>query len=158
MADIKKHIKELELSSNSKFNANMIEHIKASSDKISKYQNNNNIYEELEQTNDINKIYVIISPIYYLFDGYINENIGSDSKIRNYINNVFNINTLFSINTYQLTDLPNPTHSTNLYKIVNKERTYMYYSNSGLGIESNQIYNTDDNFVVPKIYFIKKYI
>jgi len=55
----------------------------------------NDIYEEMKATDDVNKIYIIKSPIYYLFDGYINDKIGSQNLKRNTINSRFKINDYF---------------------------------------------------------------
>ena len=129
---------------------------------------NNYVYEEMNHTTDINKIYIIKPPLYYLFDGYINEKIGSNRMNRNIINYNFNINELFlkklehinyviysNIHPNQY-DIPHPTHATFIDKIENDNRLYIYYSNSGLGINNNHIYKYE--LVTPKLYYIHAYM
>ena len=117
------------------------------------------MFEEINISDDLNNLMIIKSSIYYLFDNYLNENIGSTYETRNYITHKCDINTLFLLNNKYIIDFPNPTHSTIIYKLIikddttNTERVYMYYSNSGFGI-NNQIYEYD-KFVVPKLYYIK---
>ena len=53
------------------------------------------LYESIDG-DEFDNSYLIKSPIYYLFDGYINENIGSLNEIRDNLNDLFGI-TPFSL-------------------------------------------------------------
>ena len=109
-------------------------------------------YKKFFEVHDLNsenrqKIMSIKPSVYYIFDGYISENVGSDPSIRNFIVTETKINESLKINHAKMIDMPNPTHSTILYKFEYDNRTYLYYSNTGLGINKNQYFDIDEKIV-----------
>jgi len=119
------------------------------------------------------------SPIYYLYDGYINSSIGSNSKKLKSLNNLFGIDLYFKFD--QISTKPviyhtnNPSHATLFYHMKYNNKYYLFYSNSGLGIENHinlngcvfpniYIYNTDDSNIdiiyniINLIYTLIKYL
>ena len=90
------------------------------------------IFEEMVPSENKTKLKTLKSPIYYLFDGYINKKIGSnyDQFIALIIK--YNIHTYLIMNNDLITRIPNPTHATLIYNYNN----YLIYSNSGLGINN----------------------
>jgi len=115
-----------------------------------------NSYEKLD-LNDILKNETITSvkfPIYYLFDHTINENIGSTSEKRSYLRNILELDNLFSIESKNIYDVGIDGHSTILYKFEFNSKKYIYYSNSGLGI-NNQLYYDINKCTACKIFYIK---
>jgi hypothetical protein len=111
--------------------------------------NDNDIYEPYyDEPNQ----FIIKSPIYYLFDGYLNVEIGSSYIKRNIINEYFNINHYFLIDNNNLIDFPNPSHATTLYKLEYNNRYYIIYTNSGLGINNHFV---KDECVFSNIYLCK---
>ena len=117
------------------------------------------LFESID-SDEYDNSYLIKPPIYYLFDGYINENIGSNNEIRDNLNDLFGINKNFllidnndKIESTTLFNIEHPSHST-LFNLISVDgRYYIYYSNSGLGIDNNHIIL--DKSVVPKIYYIE---
>jgi hypothetical protein len=116
-------------------------------DYIIKNSNIEYFYDELTEKENIpiNK-----GSLYYLFDGDIDDNIGS-SYI--YIYNLFIVLGVFFdvLNDDNIIPVNHPTHATLFYKIdlPNENRYYIYYSNSGLGINNHLII---DDCIIPKIY------
>ena len=94
-------------------------------------------------------------PIYYLFDHTINKDIGSDVSKRTELRDRLKLDTLFSITRKNIIDISFDNHSTILYKFIFKDRKYLYYSNSGLGI-NNQLRNNIDNTTACKIFYINE--
>ena len=93
----------------------------------------------------------VIFPIHYLFDGYINENIGNSIK------NIRNIRDSLKLDDYDFennaTYINVPNHATILYKIKNNDRLYLYYSNSGLGAD-HHIIKYSDSYIYESEYLI----
>jgi len=94
-------------------------------------------------------------PIYYLFDHKINSELGMDPNNRTYLRRTLNLDRLFSINPLNIKDISITRHSTLFYKFSVNDRDYLYYSNSGFGI-NNQL-NKDNVTSCKIIYFSKKY-
>ena len=112
------------------------------------------LFEPLS-TNDEEKRTMLAAPIYYLFDGHINNNIGSSSSKRNNIMNKLKLsNELLNINNLNYIDLSIESHATILYVFTHNTRTYLYYSNSGYGVTNNHILL--NGMVAPKIYFVNE--
>jgi hypothetical protein len=109
---------------------------------------NNSCYEQLNGPWSY-EISSVKFPIYYLFDQLLDTDIGS-YKVDYYIYN-FNLEELFSINTENLHILNINKHVTIFYKFEFNNRKYIYYSNSGLGI-NNQLYN--NHTTACKIFYI----
>ena len=94
--------------------------------------------------------------LYYLFDSYLNKDIGSavldlnilrDSRALGlHLDRICNLKTINIINTR------NDTHATVFYKFNINDIFYIYYSNSGLGIDNHICIN---NNVCPKIFYTK---
>jgi len=93
-----------------------------------------------------------IFPIYYFFDKFIDEEIGCTSEYRTKVRELLHLDTLFKLDSTNIIDVRNPGHSTLLYKIEIQQNFYIYYSNSGLGINNNIIINGN---IVPKIFKVK---
>jgi hypothetical protein len=110
-----------------------------------------NYFENLENKFTSNMTIGITSPIFYLFDNNINQNIYSTLHIRNNIRNNLDLDNLFNIDKTKLVDV-GISHATIIYSFINNERKYIYYSNSGLGVK-NHIYDIEGK-AVPKIYYI----
>ena len=125
-------------------------------------ENRNYLYKFFEEQNGTQhneKIKSIKCGVYYLFDGYLNVDVGSRQPVRDFImtnttlEQDLTINNLFKLNANEINNLPNPTHATILYNFTYENRRYIYYSNSGLGIEKNQYYT--NKLVAPKIYYVR---
>ena len=102
-------------------------------------------------------MYVIITsinfPIHYLFDHTVNENVSSSSEHKRiYLRNILKLDKLFSLNPNSITDVSTDRHSTILYKFEYNNRKYIYYSNSGLGI-NNQLRNDNNITSCNILYF-----
>ena len=110
----------------------------------------NDIFDDIEYEKNSKK-YFIGSVYYYLFDGYLNKNIGSSQRVRDYFFSTYKLFDLLNIQQYNKVDIHYGVHSTIFYKIINQERFYIYYSNSGKGI-NNQI--TINDITHSKIYNI----
>ena len=80
-----------------------------------------------------------IIPIYYLFYHVLNEDIGSLHLTMYNIIRKLNLDELMEISE-EYTYIGISSHSTILYKFINDGRKYIYYSNSGLGINQYQLY------------------
>ena len=96
------------------------------------------------------KTYMCKPPVYYLFDGYINENIGSSSEHNKNVAELLDIFDNTHIIPKNITYSTHPTHATIFYKFDYNNKYYIYYSNSGLGINNNITIN---NCVAPKVYY-----
>jgi len=96
---------------------------------------------------------VIKPSLYYLFDKYLDKDIGSEYDKLKKINIILNINDFFNLQQDKIYDFKNPTHATLFYHIKHNEKYYLYYSNSGLGITNHININ---NHVIPKIYCVKQ--
>ena len=96
-------------------------------------------------------ILVIKPSLYYLFDGYLSEDIGSSDNVTMQNLEKLEIHELTKINHRNLINIPNLTHATRFYKIDcdTNQKYYLIYSNSGLGID-NHIQKS--NSVYPKIF------
>ena len=112
-----------------------------------------NYYKELEIDLDINSILDFSDglsnlnlPIYYLFDEHINQNIGSNSYLRDIALSKFNINTILGIIPENIINVSSNNHATLFYVFDN----YFYYSNTGLGIPNHLM--EDHYFVFPKLF------
>ncbi len=87
-------------------------------------------------------INTIISPIFYFFDRYLNATIGADiQKLKKFIQ-LTKIDTIDGLTNDIVIDVLLYNHATifNIFKY--KSSHYLYYSNSGLGIE-NQLNKTN---------------
>ena len=93
-------------------------------------------------------------PLYYLFDNILNSKMGGLANIRNYIINYLEINKLTNISNENLTDIGLSVHSTILYKFMVNDNRYIYYSNSGLGINTYQFFNAEKKITSCRIYHI----
>ena len=101
----------------------------------------NNSYERLDF--DFSGIITSINfPIHYLFDHVINNSLMSAYRSKHYLIQTLELNTLFSLDTKAIKYISTDSHATNLYKFEYNNRKYIYYSNSGLGI-NNQICKQD---------------
>ena len=80
-------------------------------------------------------------PIYYFFDHCINENIGTIPNVMTNIQFAFNLNDLFSLLKDDIHSVGVSGHATIFYYFDHDSHHYIYYSNSGLGIE-NQMCDT----------------
>jgi hypothetical protein len=109
----------------------------------------NDCYEQLLDNSSDSGITSVKFPIYYLFDQLLNDDIGSN--LGKYFTDNFNLEQLFSINKENLHYININQHSTIFYKFESNGRKYIYYSNSGLGI-NNQLYN--NHTTACKIYYI----
>ena len=101
--------------------------------------------------NLFNDLTAIIYPIYYLFDKDIDENIGCTVEARNKIREYYDLDKKFNLNSTNIINIYNSGHSTILYKLEINDKKYIYYSNSGLGINNNIRFNGN---VIPKIFYI----
>jgi hypothetical protein len=83
-------------------------------------------------------------PIHYLFDHAILNAKLSSSSIGNikYLRSILKLDMLFELDTDSITSISTDRHATILYKFEYNGRRYIYYSNSGLGI-NNQICKDD---------------
>jgi len=103
------------------------------------------------------KIYPIKSlsfcnfPLYYLFDHKINESIGGTIEQRTFLRERLNLDELFNLKTENIIDVGLSEHATILYKFEYKKNYYIYYSNSGLGIE-NQLLDESEKITACKIF------
>src|SRR5690606_636018 len=81
----------------------------------------------------------VIVPIHYLFDGYINENIGNTHENLLAVLKFFDLDDLFNLNFANYTSTFVPEHASVLllYQFTSNNRNYIYYSNSGLGIHNH---------------------
>jgi len=92
-------------------------------------------------------------PIFYLFDNHdLNKDIGYNNDCRKNIRRELNLDILMKLNPENIIDIGFSSHSTIIYKFENQERKYIYYSNSGLGIENQFIKN---HSTACRIYYIK---
>ena len=110
----------------------------------------NSLFEKIDK-HENNNITTVTAPIFYLFDNDINDNIGSNSQIRKTYVDLLELNSLFSLVSDKIHSISLDGHATIIYFLENDGDSYLYYSNSGLGIHNN-IRNIDKNTVAPKIY------
>ena len=87
---------------------------------------------------------------HYLFDKYINKDIGNTIPNVEYIRKYLGLDAIFTISNDNLFNVPVPEHATLFYKITNGDKYYIYYSNSGFGGENHII--IDNKSIVPKLY------
>jgi len=102
-----------------------------------------NMYERLDD--DIfGNVTSFNFPIHYLFDHAILNDKLSSSSIGNiqYLRSILKLDMLFELDTDSITSILTDRHATILYKFEYNGRKYIYYSNSGLGI-NNQICKND---------------
>jgi hypothetical protein len=128
----------------------MLHSLKNAKEYVDKYKAKaKNINEKCFERISINKkdkrsipqISYVNFPIFYLFDNSINSNISSDAIIRTFLRNDLNLDKLFGLTTDNLINVTLDAHSTMFYKFNIKDRKYLYYSNSGLGINNQLTYN-----------------
>ena len=129
------------------------EHIKKN---LPIYADTDKYHEEITNTDNSIKLKTLKSPIYYLFDGFLNEYIGSDYVKRDLIIKKYNINNHFKFITKidsndTINNSTNPTHATLFYHLKHNDKYYLIYSNSGLGINNHININ---GCVMPNIYQI----
>ena len=74
----------------------------------------NECFEQID-TNDPNGMTIVSAPIYYFFDTYVNDDIGSNPNVFDYIRHKFELDELFGIERVNLIDLFLDNHSTKLY-------------------------------------------
>jgi hypothetical protein len=92
-------------------------------------------------------------PIFYLFDNHdLNKDLGYNNDCRKIIRRELDLDILMKLNPENIIDIGFSSHSTIIYKFENQERKYIYYSNSGLGIENQFIKN---HSTACRIYYIK---
>ena len=107
---------------------------------------------------DINKndITSLIYPIHYLFDSYINDEIGNTSSNTKKIRDILNLDEITGLNPDNIFTLEHPSHITLIYKFDINKKNYIYYSNSGFGGQ-NHILDIEKNNIsgiAPKIFKI----
>jgi len=81
----------------------------------------------------------VLFPIYYLFDKDINNKSGTTQNARTNIRNFYKLDELFLLVGNNIAETTYGLHATILYNIKINTDDYIIYSNSGLGIESNNI-------------------
>ena len=118
------------------------------------------LFTELEKKNYTEyynkKLNAIIIPIYYLFDKYINKELGSSYKKLSNIRDLYDLDNILNLKNNSIINIPAPGHATILYKYEINGRKYIYYSNSGIGIDNNiRLSNDENNYVAPKIFEVK---
>ena len=91
-------------------------------------------------------------PIFYLFDPQINASFGSQFAPLSNIRSYFDLDNLFNLNSSVMTNIIFSNHATIFCIDVIDGRTYIYYSNSGFGINYN-VRDFEGN-VSPKIYYV----
>ena len=95
------------------------------------------------------------SSIYYLFDGKINKNVGAIYKdnLKTFHNLGIGLN--LDESHHKKMDINN--HSTILYIFQHRSKYFMYYSNTGLGIEHSQLLSSvnGSDIVAPLIFEMK---
>jgi hypothetical protein len=104
-----------------------------------------------------NNLNVNICPIYYLFDNIIKDDIGCTVPVRNRVMEFTEAYTIFNIDKRNIVDISCGNHSTILYTFINKTRHYLYYSNSGLGVQNQPLYISNIKNIgmtCPKIYLV----
>ena len=82
------------------------------------------------------KIYTIISPIFYFFDKYLNADIGANSQILQKFIQLTKIDRIDGLKGDTTISVSLQNHATILNISQYKSLKYLYYSNSGLGIEN----------------------
>jgi hypothetical protein len=92
-------------------------------------------------------------PLFYLFDDKLNDNIGSSHETRDIILEELNINSLFDIDRNNIINISTASHATLFYIFSYNENNYLYYSNSGFGIDNNIM---TGEYVFPKLFQINK--
>lgn len=96
----------------------------------------------------------ILSPLFYLFDDKFKENTKISlipDALKTLISSL-NLNELFTIERDNMTYMSLSSHATIFYKFNYNERNYIYYSNSGLGINNQLCYR---EMTSCKIFHIK---
>ena len=126
--------------------------IKNEFDIIDKKQMNTECYEKIDMNNNITHFNF---PIYYLFDNEIADDIGSTEKVRLYLRNNLKLDKLFELDNTKLIEISINYHSTIFYRLNENGNNYLYYSNSGLGIDKQL---TDGNITSCKILVINNTI
>ena len=116
--------------------------------------NKKDLIEFLYEKNDddFDRITSVNFPIFYLFDHTINDKIGSTHIKRHYLRRKLELDNLFSLTSTNIYDIGVDSHSTILYKFEYNNRKYIYYSNSGLGINNQLCRNKTTSC---KIFYIK---
>jgi hypothetical protein len=116
------------------------------------------LFVPIDQNDIDNDLKSLIFPLYYFFDSFITENAGYSVEARKNILTAYDLYKIFKIDEKNIYEVKNKGHSTILYKfsknIGGEIRYYLYYSNSGLGINNNIIIN--EHYVIPKIYQISE--
>ena len=114
----------------------------------------------------IEDVHTHMAHLYYMFDGQINKNVGSVPR------NIYNIfrNSdafkLFGVDERKISDIPINLHYSVLYKfdrtyIDKTVKHYLYYSNSGLGIDNHPLYESTKSekkykMICPKIFLFNE--
>ncbi len=89
------------------------------------------------------QISTIQSPLYYFFDKYLNKEIGGNLQSRDWFLHKTKISDIAGFNKSDIIiDINYRNHATRFYIFKHKSNHYLYYSNSGLGIE-NQLTNPE---------------
>jgi hypothetical protein len=91
-------------------------------------------------------------PIFYLFDHIIDKIGGCAEQIRTIIRKTFELDNFFCLDENGITDINASTHATILYRFIFNDRKYLYYSNSGLGID-NQLLDKYNHITACKILY-----
>ena len=117
-----------------------------------------NIDYRLLDSNDYKNDLQILNkfPLYYMFDLQLNQDIGSSSGDLHNILIGIDAYKLFNVDHTNIVHLPIKEHASILYKIDydDSNKWYIYYSNSGLGIDNHPTYISSivqNMMVCPKI-------
>ena len=112
-----------------------------------------NIRSYISDSDNNTNIIGLNFPIYHLFDHKIYDDIGSSLNNLDILIDHFNLNELFTLDKDNIYEIIYSSHATILYKFKYNDNYYIYYSNSGLGID-NQITDINKNLTACKIYKI----
>jgi hypothetical protein len=118
-------------------------------EKDKEYHIYNELFDNIDKMSD--KKMFIGSVYFYLFDGFLHPMIGSSPVIRDNFLFPNKLYDLLNINIENKKDISYGMHATIFYKIAQDDRYYIYYSNSGKGIENQ---TTIGNITHSKIYYI----
>jgi hypothetical protein len=121
---------------------------------INKSQLIDNLYEKLYVEDPHTNFTSINFPIHYLFDHTVSKVITATSETNLYYRNMLELNDLFSLDRDRITDISTSGHATILYKFEYLGRKYIYYSNSGLGIDNQSQQNKSTSCNI--LYFHNK--
>jgi hypothetical protein len=112
------------------------------------------LFDKLEEDiYNLGNSLIIKQPIFYLFDNAdLNSDIGSKQNTMKKFIDILDLDRIFELNNNNITFLGVNDHSTIFYKFKYNNRKYIYYSNSGLGIE-NQLNDIHNKITACKIFY-----